>query len=82
MSNCSTDRQVTDYWLNYRIATDTVRVWVKTSGSDDWILADEVQPTTASFLMDMLDGKQNVYYSPGVSLHSKDIKTQNAPNPP
>lgn len=74
MTNSSTDQQVTDYWLNYRLATDTVRVWIKTAGAGDWILAKEVSPATASFLMGLLAGKQSVYYSPDVSLHSKNIK--------
>lgn len=73
MTNGSTDLQVTDYWLNYRIATGTVRVWVKTGGNSGWALANEVPAEAAAFLLALLKSGQPVYYIPGVSLHSKDV---------
>ncbi len=63
---------VQKYWLNYRPATQTVRVWIKTAESS-WQLVNELPAEKAIFLSDMLRNEKPVYWIKGnVSLHTKE----------
>ena len=65
------DELVTDYWLNYKIKTDTVRIWIKTAASG-WQLVDELSTEKAVFLSDMLRNEKPIFYIKGVSLHTRE----------
>lgn len=65
------DELVTDYWLNYKIKTDTVRIWIKTTASG-WKLVDELPLEKAVFLSDMLRNEKPLFYIKDVSLHTKE----------
>ncbi len=69
MGNTSTDLKVTEYWLNYRVDSGLVRIWVKTDQGDEWMLVDEITPEKAAFIKDMLEAKVDVLYTKGESLH-------------
>lgn len=64
------DEMVTDYWLNYKINTNSVRVFVKTNESG-WKLIKEAPPEQAVFLSDMLRNEKPLFYIRDVSLHTK-----------
>ena len=65
------DELVNDYWLNYKIETDTVRTWIRTSASG-WQLVDELPAEKAIFLSDMLRNEKPVFYIRGKSLHTRE----------
>jgi hypothetical protein len=61
---------VQDYWLNYRPATETVRIWIRTAESN-WQLVNELSVEKGVFLSDMLRNEKPVYWITGnVSLHT------------
>ena len=63
---------VTDYWLNYQPATQTVRVFVQTAASG-WQLVNELSPEKAVFLSDMLRNEKPVFWITGnLGLHTKE----------
>ena len=64
--------QVSDYWLNYKPNTQTVRVWIKTTASG-WQLINEVSPEKAVFLSDMLRNEKPIFWITGnQALHTKE----------
>ena len=65
------DELVTDYWLNYKIKTNTVRVWIKT-GASGWKLVNELPTEKSVFLSDMLRNEKPLFYIRDVSLHTKE----------
>lgn len=65
------DELVEEYWLNYRPARQTVRIWVRT-GPSGWQLVNELPIEKAVFLSDMLRSERPVYWMTGnVSLHTR-----------
>ena len=65
------DELVTDYWINYLIHTNRIRVWVKTEESD-WQVVQELPSEQAASLINMvLSGKQ-LYYVKGASLYMNE----------
>ncbi len=63
---------VTDYWLNYQPAAQTVRVWIKTAASG-WQLVNEMPSEKAVFVSDMLRNEKPIYWETGnTSLHTKE----------
>ncbi|MDJ0757416.1 MAG: hypothetical protein QNJ45_28035 [Ardenticatenaceae bacterium] len=65
------DELVRDYWLNYKPATETVRIWISTKKSG-WQLVNELPIEKAVFLSDMLRNEKPVFWIPGnVSLHTR-----------
>lgn len=63
---------VTDYWLNYQPATQTVRVWIKTDASG-WQLVNDLPAEKAIFLSDMLRNEKPIFWVPGnAALHTKE----------
>ena len=66
------DQIVTDYWLNYKPATQTVRIWIKTSASG-WQLVNELPTEKAVFISDMLRNEKPVYWGTGnTTLHTRE----------
>ena len=65
------DELVLEYWLNYKPATETARIWIRTAASS-WQLVNELPVENAVFLSDMLRSEKPVYWIAGnVSLHTK-----------
>ena len=65
------DELVREYWLNYRPASETVRIWIRTDSSG-WQLVNELPVEKAVFLSDMLRSETPVYWITGnVSLHTQ-----------
>lgn len=63
---------VTDYWLNYKPATETVKIWVKT-GPSGWNLVNELSTEKAVFVSDMLRNEKPVFWITGnTALHTKE----------
>jgi hypothetical protein len=59
---------VLDYWLTYKIATQTVLISVRTASG--WNLVDELAAEKAVFLTDMLRNEKPVFFVPGTNLHT------------
>ncbi len=65
-------QMVTDYWLNYQPATQTVRIWIKTNESG-WQLVNDLAMEKAVFLSDMLRNEKPIYWVAGnAALHTKE----------
>ncbi len=63
---------VTDYWLNYKPATKTVRIWIKTNPSG-WQLVNELPTEKAVFISDMLRNEKPIYWITGnIALHTRE----------
>lgn len=63
---------VTDYWLNYQPAKQTVRVWIKTKASG-WKLVNELPSEKAVFVSDMLRNEKPIFWVTGnKALHTKE----------
>ncbi len=66
------DQMVTEYWLNYKPATQTVRVWIRTSASG-WQLVNELPTEKAVFISDMLRNEKPVFWVTGnAALHTRE----------
>ena len=59
---------VLDYWLTYKITTQTVAISVNTASG--WYLVDELPVEKAAFLSDMLRNEEPVFIVPGSTLHT------------
>ncbi|GJL56592.1 MAG: hypothetical protein NPIRA02_37240 [Nitrospirales bacterium] len=63
---------VQDYWLNYKPATQTVRIHVRTEPSG-WQLVNELPVEKAVAVSDMLRNEKPIYWVTGNSaLHTKE----------
>ena len=63
---------VQDYWLNYKPATQTVRVWIRT-GASGWQLVNELPAEKAVCVADMLRNEKPIFWVTGnKALHTKE----------
>jgi hypothetical protein len=63
--------EVTDYWLNYVIPQNIVKVWVKTKGNDSWNLVQISSPEQALFLSNLLYSGKPVFYIKDANLFTQ-----------